>query len=61
MIDTRKNPQLSMEPLRELCLETLNNFTSKMTTAMNEACSALAKVADDMAWFYDVHWKETPL
>jgi len=51
-------PQLGMEPLRELHLKTLNNFASKMTKVMNEACSTLTKVVDNMAWFYDIHWKE---
>jgi len=31
-----------------------------MNAAMNEACLALAKAADDMTWIYHVH-KETPL
>ena len=35
--------------------------TSKMMVAMNEAHLALTKVADDMAQFYDVHWKEASL
>jgi len=30
MLDTRQNPQLDMEPLRESQLEMLNNFTSWM-------------------------------
>jgi len=32
-----------------------------MMVAMNEAHLALTKVADDMAQFYDVHWKEASL
>ena len=36
LLDTGQNHWLSMEPLRELHLETLNNFTSRMTAAMNE-------------------------
>jgi len=49
MLNTGQNTWLGMELLRELCLEPLNDFTSRMTAVMNEACSALAKVADDMA------------
>jgi len=60
MLDIGQNPQLGMEPLRELCLETLNNFTSRME-AGGRTCSALAKAADDMAQFYDVHHREVPL
>jgi len=41
MLNTGKHPQLGMEPLRESCLETLNDFTSRMGKATDEACSAL--------------------
>src|SRR5882672_8786982 len=61
MMDTRQNPQLSIEPLRESHLETLNDFTSQMEVAVKEACSALSRAADDMACFYDAHWREAPL
>src|SRR5882672_10181951 len=61
MMDTRQNPQLSIEPLRESRLETLNDFASQMDAATKEAHSALSQVADDMAHFYDAHWKEAPL
>jgi len=47
--------------MRESSLETLNNFTSLMEAAMKEACSALAQAADDMAYFYNSHHKDTPL
>ena len=61
MMDTSQNPQLSIEPLRESCFETLNDFTSQMEVATKEACSALSRVADDMARFYDAHRREAPL
>ena len=61
MMDTSQNPQLGIDPLRESCLETLNNFASQMEAAMKEACSALSRVVDDMAQFYDAHWREAPL
>jgi len=32
-----------------------------MEAAMKEACSALSRAADDMACFYDAHWREAPL
>ena len=28
---------------------------------MNKACSALAKVVDDMAQFFNIHQKEAPI
>jgi len=49
MLDTRQNPQLCMELLRESHLETLNNFTPGMTAVTNEVDSALTKSADDIA------------
>ena len=49
MLNTRQNPQLGMELLRELHLKTLNDFASNMTMATNEAHSSLAKEADSMA------------
>jgi len=61
MMDTRQNPQLGIEPLRESCLETLNDFASRMEVAMKEAHSALTRAADDMACFYDAHQREAPL
>src|SRR5882724_13111520 len=44
MMDMGQNPQLRIEPLRESCLETLNDFTSWMEAATTEACSALSQV-----------------
>ena len=61
MMDTGQNPQLGIEPLRESCLKTLNNFASWMEAATKEAHSALSRVVDDMACFYDTHLREAPL
>src|SRR5882672_10721811 len=61
MMDTRQNPRLSIEPLRESYLETLNNFASWMEAATKEACLALSRAADDMAHFYDAYWREASL
>src|SRR5882724_13569247 len=60
MFDTRQNPRLSIEPLRESHLETLNDFTSRMDMAMEEAHLTLTRSANDMAWFYDTHQREAP-
>jgi len=49
MLNTRQHPQLSVELLRESCLETLNDFASRMGKAMDEAHSALTQAADNMA------------
>jgi len=49
MLDTRQHPQLGVEPLRESCLETLNDFASRMAKATEEAHSALVQASNDMA------------
>jgi len=51
MLNTRQNPQLGMEPLRELCLEPFDSFTSRMTAVMNKVHLALTNMVDDMAGF----------
>jgi len=61
MMDMGQNPRLGIEPLRELHLETLNDFASRMEAAMKEACLALSQAVDDMARFYDAHQREGPL
>ena len=50
MPNTGQHPWLSVEPLGESCLETLN-----------EACSALTQAANDMAQIYDAHCREALL
>src|SRR5882724_10063531 len=61
MLDNGKHPPLGMEPLRESRLETLNDFTSRMEKATDEACLSLTQAANDMAQFYDAHHREAPL
>src|SRR5882724_940941 len=39
----------------------LNDFTSRMEKAMDEACSALTQAANNMAQFYDTHCNEALL
>jgi len=61
MLNTRQHPWLSVELLKESCLETSNDFASIMEKATDKACSALTQAADDMAQFYDTHHREAPL
>src|SRR5882724_8845778 len=61
MLDTGQHPRLGVEPLRESCLETLKDFTSRMNKATDKARSALSQAADDMARFYNAHRREAPL
>ena len=60
MLDTSQNPRLRFEPIRESQLESLDNFTSRMAQATDEAQATLVKAADDMARFYDAHRHEAP-
>jgi len=61
MLDSGQHPRLGVKPLRESHLETLNDFASRMEKATEEARSALARAANDMARFYDAHRREAPL
>ena len=61
MLDTGQNPQLSIEPMRDSFLETLNDFTSWMEAATKEAHSAISQAANDMAHFYNTRHREAPL
>jgi len=55
MLDTGQHPRLSLEPIQETQLEELEEFTTHMESATQEAHSALEKAADDMACFYNAH------
>ena len=55
MLDAGQNPRLGFEPICETRLASLDNFTSRMAQATEEAWAALVKAADNMARFYDAH------
>ena len=61
MLDNGQHPRLGLEPVQDTWLEALEEFTTHMETATNEAHSALAKAEDDMAWFYDLHHQAAPI
>src|SRR5882724_9777113 len=61
MLDTGQCLQLSVEPLRESHLETLNDFTSRMGKATDEAHSALTQGANNIIQLYNAHHSEAPL
>ena len=49
MLNAGQNPQLGFEPICQSCLESLDNFASRMAQATEEAQAVLVKAADDMA------------
>src|SRR5882724_7875690 len=61
MLNTGQHPWLGVEPLRESCLETLNDFTSRMGKATDEAHSALTQGANNIIQLYNAHHSEAPL
>ena len=60
MLDTGQHPILGLEPIQETRLEALEEFTTHMESATQEARSALEKAADDIACFYDAHQQGAP-
>ena len=54
LLDTRRLPRMGFEP-RQNCssLETVNEFTERMRTTINEAKSAIHKAQDNMKRYYD--------
>ena len=50
LLDTGQHPHMGFEPTQSLShLETVNEFTDRMNSALTEAKSALAKAQDDMS------------
>jgi len=54
LLDTRQLPCMGFEPRQNPSgLETVNEFTERMRTAIEEAKSAIRKAQDDMKKYYD--------
>jgi len=54
LLDTGRLPCIGFEPQQNPSgLETVNEFTERMRTAINEAKSAIRKTQDDMKRYYD--------
>src|SRR5882757_227272 len=51
---------MGFEPSPPSQLETVNEFTDWMQSALTEARSALAKAQDDMTCYYNCHWEPAP-
>jgi len=54
LLDTGQHPRMGFEPTQSPShLETVNEFTDRMHSALTEAKSALAKAQDDMSRYYN--------
>jgi len=54
LLDTRRLPRMGFEPRQDPSdLETVNKFTERMRTVIEEAKSAICKAQDDMKRYYD--------
>jgi len=54
LLNTRRLPRMGFEPQQNpSSLETVNKFTERMRTAIEEAKSAICKAQDDMKKYYD--------
>jgi len=54
LLDTRRLPHMGFEPRQNpSSLETVNKFTERMRTVIEEAKSAIRKAQDDIKRYYD--------
>src|SRR6266481_5644893 len=61
LLDTGQHPRMGFEPTQSLShLETVNEFTDRMNSALTEAKSALAKAQDDMSRYYNRRREPAP-
>ena len=62
LLDTGRHPRMGFEPRQQPSrLETVNEFTQRMKTTLEEAKAALTKAKDDMARYYDQKRTPTPV
>jgi len=62
LLDTRRLPRMGFEPRQNPSgLETVNEFTERMRTAIEEAKSAIRKAQDDMKRYYDCRRTPAPV
>jgi transposase InsO family protein len=62
LLDTGRHPRMGFEPRQHRShLETVNEFTERMKSTLEEAKAALRKAKDDMARFYNQGRRPTPV
>src|SRR5882762_4000508 len=53
-LDSGRHPHMGFEPAQlAFCLETVNEFTDRMHSALTEAKAALAKAQENMTRYYN--------
>jgi hypothetical protein len=60
VLDSGQHPRMGFEPQTPAHMESVNEFTDRMKTALEEAQAALVKAKDDMAKYYDRKRLPTP-
>jgi len=61
LLDTGRHLCMGFEPMQPAsCLETVNEFTDWMHSALTEAKSTLAKAQDDMSHYYNRRQEPVP-
>jgi hypothetical protein len=49
-----RHPQMGFEPNQHPSqIEVVNEFANRMKSMLEEACTTLVKLKDDMAWYYN--------
>ena len=62
LLDTGRNPRMGFEPrARPSNIESVNEFTDRMKSAVEEAKAALTKAKDDMARYYNQRRTPAPV
>ena len=60
LLDSGRHPRMGFEPGTPSRLETVNEFTNRMGSALSEAKSALAKAQEDMTRYYNRRREPAP-
>ena len=60
LLDSGQHPRMGFEPLPPSRMETVNEFTDRMKTALEEARAALAAAKEDMARYYNRRRTKAP-
>ncbi len=61
LLDSGQHPRMGFEPQPPARMESANEFTNRMKSALEEAQAALVKAKDDMTRYYNWRWLPTPV